>query len=780
MSTPHRAPDALRTQHTFCRICESLCGLEVDVRGNRVEAIRPDPEHVATRGFGCPKGLKQHHLFDSPDRLKWPMKRNGTRWERVSWEQALSEIGEKVRRIRGDHHPDAVAMYVGTAAGFGVLHPVFAQGFMTAVGSKSMYASATQDCSNKFAAARHVYGFPFTQPFPDLHHTQCLIIVGANPVVSKWSFLQVPNPSAHLKEMVARGAKLYVVDPRKTETAKVAGEHVSIEPGTDVFFYLSFLHELVARDRAGKPALNRSRVTQHMRGLEEALALAEPWSPERTAPVTGIPPETLRAMVAAYAEADGAALYSSTGVNMGGHGTLAFYIQEVINAVSGNLDRRGGTLVGKGVIDFPKFGAKNGTLMRNDRSRIGDFASVNDAYAGGILADEILTPGEKQVRALFVTGGNPLITMANSNRLRKAFQELELLVTLDILPNETGSVAHYMLPCTSPLERPDLPFIFPLMLGLQAKPYLQATRRVLEPEYEQRDEASIYLDLCRASGVNLFDSAIAQRFFENTARYHRRRERARGHAREGGTAPDGTPLNPVPPGIPQEAYLNGLLRLTRQKGFKKLLKHEHGVARPEHAPGSFLGQRVTTPDGKVDLAPELLVKAVQNLEGAFAGLGERHPDRPFKLISKRHVKTHNSWTHNYEGFVTPSFRTNYLYAHPDDLPRIGAEDGDLVDVSSATGTVRLPLKALSDLRPGTVALPHGWGHQHTGLSVARETNGVNVNILAADGVDGVDPLSGMVHLTGIPVSVKKADGPQAKTWSGLEVDAMVPIQAPEA
>ena len=193
------------TQFTFCRICESLCGLEVSSEHGRVTQIRPDAEHVATRGFGCVKGLKQHELFASPDRLRHPLKRVGGRLEPIPWQQALGEIGQKVQRLRADHGPDSIAMYVGTAAGFGFLHPIFAQGFMTGIGSKSMYSSATQDCSNKFAVAREIYGFPFTQPFPDLEHTECLIVVGANPVVSKWSFLQVPNPGQHLRDIEARG-----------------------------------------------------------------------------------------------------------------------------------------------------------------------------------------------------------------------------------------------------------------------------------------------------------------------------------------------------------------------------------------------------------------------------------------------------------------------------------------------------------------------------------------------------------------------------------------------
>lgn len=736
------------TKHTFCRICESLCGLEVHLEGNQVIDIKPDTQHVATNGFACPKGLKQHHLFNSPDRLRYPMKRIGDKWERVSWDEALEGIGAKVKNILERYSPDSVAMYVGTAAGFGVLHPVFAQGFMQGIGSKSMYASATQDCSNKFAVAEHLYGFPFTQPFPDLFHTNCLIVVGANPMVSKWSFLQVPNPSLHLKELERRGGKIYFVDPRKTESAKVAGEHVFIRPGTDVFFYLSFLNELIRRD-----GIDRKKVEPYMSGLDTLLDLAKPWTPERTAEVTRIPAEKLREMVDVYTRANGAALYCSTGVNMGGNGVLAFWIQECINAISGNLDRKGGTLVSKGVIDFPKFGRKNGILLRTDRSRVADLPSVNDAFPGGILADEILTPGDKQIRALFVTGGNPLITMANSNRLRKAFQDLELLVTLDILPNETGSIGHYMLPCTSPLERPDLPFIFPLMLGLQAKPYIQATERIVKPDGEQRDEGTIYTDLAKACGVNIFGSAVAQRFFEISKSIHSARK-----------------PKDEQPSIPQEFLLSMLMRLTGQGSFKKLLKQEHGKPRKDHQENAFLGKRVYTDDGLLHLAPDELVKQAQKLELDFHSELERKDE--LRLITKRHVQTHNSWTHNYEPFVQGERDTNYLYMHPDDAARLGLEQMDLVDVRSQTATVRVNLWLLDDLLPGTVALPHGWGHQSTHMQVAKETRGVNVNILAADGPDQVEGLSGMVHLTGIPVEVTKAAGPQAKSWSGLEEDVL--------
>ncbi|MFO0550620.1 MAG: molybdopterin-dependent oxidoreductase [Polyangiaceae bacterium] len=733
----------MRTETTFCRICEALCGLEVDVEEDRVVDVRPDSAHVATGGFACVKGLKQHRIYGSPDRLAYPERRRGSKWERISWDEALAEIGERTRKIRDERGADAIAMYVGTAAGFSVLHPIFAQGFMTGLGSKSMYSSATQDCANKFAVSRELYGFPFTLPFPDVERTRCLIVVGANPVVSKWSFLQVPNPTRHLREIVARGGKVWVVDPRRTETAKAAGEYVAIRPNTDVFFYLSFLNEMLRLVDSGRFQLDRARLAKHTTGFERIAALVRPWPKERTAPVTRIPPETLHQMVVDYLSADGAALYCSTGVNMGENGSICYWLQEVANAVSGNLDRAGGTLVGRGIVDFPAFGRRTGTLLRTARSRVGSLPSVNDAFAGGVLADEILTPGAGQVRALFVTGGNPLITMPNSARLARAFEDLELLVTLDIHRTETGSLAHFNLPATSPFERPDLPFLFPLLLGLQARPYLQATRAVARPTGEQRDEASIYLDLCRAAGVSLFGSRVAQTLLSAA-------KRAAGGA------------------LPQEALLSLILSVTGFGSFPGLLRHPHGKLRPDHAAADFLGRRVYTEDGKVHLAPTTLVDhAEAKLDQDFRA--ELAAKTRLKLITKRAVTTHNSWTHNLPEFVEGERDSNFLYMHPEDARAAGLTAGALADVSTDIATVRVPVRLTTDLSVGTVALPHGWGHQRsTGLRVASKTAGVNVNLLAADGPNRLERVSGMAHLTGLLVQVSPARGPRDTTsWSGI-------------
>ncbi len=738
-----------KTIHTFCRICESLCGLEVHVKDNEIIDIQPDKDHITTYGFACPKGLKQHKMYATPDRLRHPMVKRDEQWVESNWKEVMPELGGKIKKIIKDHGPHSVAMYVGTAAGFSTLHPIFAQGFMDGVGSNNLYSSATQDCSNKFAISQRMYGFPFTLTFPDIEHTDFLIIVGANPMVSKWSFLQVPNPSLHIKNIMNRGGKVVVVDPRRTETAKVAKHHMPIRPNTDVFFYLSFLDELVKVKK-----LDTEWLETHTKDYLSVIQLASTWPAEKTATLTGIPPEDLRQLVKDYSEASSAAIYCSTGVNMGTHGTTAYWIQECINILGGHLDKKGGMLVSKGIIDFPNFGKKNGTLLRKDRSRLHQFHSTNDAFPGGLLADEILTEGDGQIKAVIVTGGNPLITMANANRLRKAFSSLELLVTLDIYPNETGMIGDYMLPCTSPLERPDLPFIFPLMLGLQTKPYLQATDKVITPIHQERDEASIYLDLCRHSGVSFFGSRLAQMFLMMISRFYSFFTKK----------PNLT--------VPQKTILNLILKLCKQKSFKSLLKYKHGVLLDDHQPGSFVPDRVLTSDQKIHMAPPELLRQTERLDAFFKE--EMAKKNQFKLITKRDVTTHNSWTHNIDEFTEGSRSTNYAYMHEDDIRDLGLTASQLIKVSTKTGSIVLPIRMNNDLTPRTIAVPHGWGHQSTGMKVARQTTGVNVNILAADGIQNIEPVSGMSHLTGLDVTIDVYEDQLAPhSWSGLVEDELI-------
>lgn len=734
-----------QSKPTFCRICEASCGLIAEIEDGKVLSFSPNKDHIGTDGFACMKGLNQHLMYDSADRLRYPLKRVGDHFERISWEQALTEIGAKVKKLR-NVSPQSISMYVGTAAGFSILHPIFAEGFMQGIGSHNIFTSSTQDCANRFASATEMYGFPFYQPFVDLDNVKCMIVVGTNPVVSKWTFLQVAHPVKRLKELKARGADILFIDPRLTESAKVGTEHHFITPNTDVFFFLSFLNELFIQQ-----GVDEKKARQFMTGLDELKILAALWPAEKTAAVTQISADSLKKIVSTYINAGASAIVTGTGIGMGKHGTLAFWLAETINAISGNLDRKGGTLVGKGIFDFANFAKKKGLFNRENRSRIGNFRELNGGFPGGILADEILQEGNDQIKALFVTGGNPLITMANSQRLQQAFSQLELLVVTDIYLNETANLAHYVLPATSPLERADLPFVFPLLLGLQSKPYLAATEAIVKPDGEQRDEATIYTDLATASGVGLFGSKSAQLIL---------RLMRLGYGIKTG----------IKNSLPIEFILDLILRLSKNGRFKTLSRQANGVSWAGAKPDSFLGKRLTTDDGKVHLAPILLMEQTSRLEHIFNNEITAIANGQLRLISKRAHNTHNSWTQNIEELTHGTMgQTNYLYIHPNDAKNRNLHEGAIADIRSKTATIRLPIKFLTELMPGTVAIPHGWGHQQAkGLTVANQLSGANVNLLAADGLDNIEPLSGMVHLTGIPVEVILATGPlDSCSWSGI-------------
>ncbi len=737
----------MHEQHTFCRICEASCGLIAEIDEGKVVNLKPNKDHKGTLGFSCMKGLNQHKMYDSPDRLKYPLKRVGETFERISWDQALQEIGDKVKSLRAVSD-QSVSMYVGTAAGFSLLHPVFAEGFMQGIGSHNVFASSTQDCANRFASAEEMYGFPFFQPFVDLDNVECMLVVGTNPVVSKWTFLQVAHPVKRIKELVKRGGQAIFVDPRYTESAKVGTGHVYIRPDTDVYFFLSFLREVFELE-----AVDRDRVNRFMTGMDEIETLVRDWTPEKTSELTGIPPTRLRELVKTFVDARGAAIVTGTGIGMGSNGTLAHWLAEAINAVTGNLDSEGGTLVGRGIVDFPEFAREKGMFNRQQISRIGKFRELNGGFPGGILADEILTPGKDQIKALFVTGGNPLLTMANSERLYQAFQELELLVVTDIYLNETASLANYVLPAVSPLQRPDLPFVFPLLLGMQSIPYLAATEAIVEPEGEQRDEATIYTDLATACNAPLFGSKVAQWGLRLLK-----------------TLNSLPPLRGRQPSLPQRWILGQVLKRSGNGSFHELLEHGAGRSIEGAKPDDFLGKRPTTGDRKVRLAPPRFLEKSAGLQASFDQQIIEIREGSFRLITKRAHSTHNSWTQNIDELTNgESNRTNFAYLHPDDAAELGLAAGDAVEVSSKVATVRLPVRFNKDLMRGAVAIPHGWGHQRAkGLSVAGAIAGVNVNLLAADGPDQVEDLSGMAQLTGIPVQLRPAaENPIAASWSGM-------------
>ena len=726
--------------YTFCRICEASCGLTVEVQGNRVTRIQPDSEHPVTNGYACVKGIRFDEVQHAPDRVLHPLKRSGDELNPTTWDAAIEEIGQRLRAIIDAHGPQSVGFYIGNPCGFSTTIPIFLNGLIGAVGTKKVFSVGSLDCNNKFRVSQELYGSPFTLTFPDIKNTQFLMMIGANPAVSHTSVLQLPHPITELKAIEARGGKVVFLNPRRIETAKAVGEHYFIRPGTDVFFLLSFLRELLEMG-----AVDHDKVRRYMSGLDQVAAMVHVWTPERTEKITHVPGQTLRALARQYTEADGAALFCSTGLNQGGFGTLAFWILEVINAASGNLDHKGGSLVSKGVIDLPRLAKRAGMFRPGRKSRFGDLPMVADTLPMTTLADEILTPGEgEQLKALFVVAGNPILSAPNpQGRLTKAFKELDLLVTFDLFRSETAELSDFVLPGPTFLERPDLQMTFQLMSGTQpGGRYVHYTDPVLEKPDSVRDEWWVFSQIARAARLPFFGSRLVETLFDLDRRAARRPEI---HERVG--------LN--------HERLIGLLTLlgTGMTPRQLAKKYPHGRMLKPNRPGWFLKRGLLTRKGRVELAPpDFLNQARVELEAGY--VRELHSAKSLKLISKREKRGHNSWMHNTPALGGKSHETNHLYMHPDDAAEVGLREGDLAEVSTEHGSVQLPVQLTDDVMRYVVALPHGWGHKDSGLAYASAHRaGVSVNELAGDGVRNTERLSGMAHLTAFPVEVKRADAP---------------------
>jgi anaerobic selenocysteine-containing dehydrogenase len=579
-------------------------------------------------------------------------------------------------------------------------------------------------------AAEEMFGSPLLQSIPDIDHAECVIMVGTNPAVSQLSFANVPRVMERLKAVARRpNGRVVFVNPRRTESAQQVGEHLPIRPGSDVYFFLAFAHVIFAEERVSQTA---AAVTI---GLEQLREVVRPWTPERVAPLTGIDATTLRKLVADYCKAEGAVLYAGTGVNQGAHGTLALWMLTAIQVLAGQLDRKGSAIVTRQQIRTARFGYPANDGIAHHKSRFSDHPSVIDSLPAGLLADEILGPGEGQLKALFVSAGNPLLSCPNSARLREALSQLPLLVCIDLFRNETGNLAHYILPVTSFLERSDFPMG---MSGYQPVPYAQYVEPVVEPLGECRDEWWVFTQLGRVCAAPLNRSSLVQWWFNESVK-----ERS---------------------WLPRWLHFTPKLILLGMLLFEfllpqKLRKHPHGLLLAPHRGQVFLGRNVLTKHRKVQLAPARFVAAAGQLEQDFASqLAGR--DR-LMLITKREKKSHNSWMHNAPSLGGDTQRSQQcLYMNPEDASARGILDGEICEVRSSTGTVRIPVHVSDDVMVKTVALPHGWGHAEAeGLKVARTTPGVNANLLSPDGANALDSLSGMSRLTALEVDLGKLTPP---------------------
>lgn len=697
---------------TFCRVCEPACGLVATVEAGRLAALRPDRAHPISRGWACNKGLATLAIHHDPDRLDRPLKRVAPgRFAAIGWDQALAEIADRLRAVRAARGDWATALYSGNPTAFNALASVGIRPFVAGLRTRQLYSSGTQDCSNKFAASEAVYGSSTVHPLPDFDHTDYLLVLGANPAVSHMSFVSIADPMRVLRAAQARGARIRFVNPRRIESLNGGlGELIQIRPDGDVWFLAALLHALDARGAfAAEVLAARGR---HVEALRAFLAR---YPAERVAPVTGVPAATVHRLAEEWAGARGASVTMSTGVNMGRHGTLAYWLVQMLSFCTGHLDRPGGNLQSVGYYPTATHSGTIGSPRFVD-GPFGPVRHVRGALPGNLLADAILTEAPEQVRALFVVAGNPLLSIGGEARLRAALESLDLLVCVDLYRGATAELAHYVLPSTDQFERADLTYAG---LGLQHRPHVQYTDAVVAPRGERREEWWIFARLCQELGFRgPLDEGEAPDVFARLARMLERGGLTLDQVR---AAPGGLPL-------------------------------------PANQPGRLFDGLLPAASGRVDCCPELLRGGFDALETDFTARLAEPPGR-LRLISKRDRFMHNSWFHNVEQLTGGAKARNYLFMHPDDVARLGLADGAAVRVRSAAGEVVLPLRADADLMPGVVAATHGWGHAGApGMRLARARPGVNVNRLLPSGPGSYDPLSNQAFMTGVPVEVTPVEG----------------------
>jgi formate dehydrogenase len=719
---------------TYCRICEPTCGMVATVEDGRLVQLRPDTEHPITKGFSCPKGIEFVHVQNDPDRLLHPMRRTASgEFERISWQTALDEIGAKLRAIRAKHGGGSIGWYAGNPSAFSHSHALWSAGFVRGLGSKHLYTPNTQDTSSRFVASALLYGSPTIFPLPDLERTSMLLMVGANPLVSRGSLVAAGNMRDKLTGIVGRGGRVVVVDPRRTETAK-AFEHVAIRPDGDAWLLLAMLHVIFAEGLDDAGALD-ARTT----GVDVLRAAAADCPPDIAAERCGVPGGEIPALACAFAGAPSAVAYGRTGACLGRHATLVNVLLDALNVVTGNLDRPGGSVFARPPIDFTGFAFRLGLATFDSyRSRVGDLPEVIGQLPAPLMAAEIETPGPGQLRALIVSAGNPVLSVPGSRDLERALDALELQVGIDLYLNETHRHADYVLPATTFYERDDLPL--PLS-EIQLTPFVQWTDAVAAPRGEARDDWRIIDDLARQLGFAAVSGVVTK--WIGTSRAARFAQRAIGAG-----AHRMTPTLIVD--MLLRAGRDGDRFGLRRKGLNlaKLRAAPHGVVLAPSVETGVAGKRIKHRDRRVHLADERIRAELRRLLDAPHASDEY----PLLMIGRREVRSHNSWMHNTPRFEDGSRRHRALVNRAD---AAGAVDGDTVRVVSEAGAIELPVELSDDVPPGTIAVPHGWGHRGGGWRTANRAGGANVNELTSARPADLERLSGMAHLNGVPVRLER-------------------------
>ncbi|MDQ2676905.1 MAG: molybdopterin-dependent oxidoreductase [Actinomycetota bacterium] len=716
---------ATKTVHRQCNLCEAHCGITVEVDGAEVLKITGDPDDPTSKGYICPKAAALTDLYTDPDRLSRPVRRVGDDWVEMEWDEALDFAADGLKDVYARHGTDSLASYIGnpSAHTWSLLSVV---PLREAMDTKNHSSATSTDQLPQHRTSAEMFGNLGLFPVPDIDRTDYLLVLGANPSVSNGSLMSAPGARHRLRDIVKRGGTVVVVDPRRTETARTASEHVAIKPGGDAFFLMGLLHVIFREGLEDVPGI--------CDGAEEIEELVAAWSPERAAPLAGVEPETIERIARDFARSPTAAAYGRVGVCQQRTGTLIHWLINVANPVTGNLDREGGAMFPEPFLDLTLAlrlagrGGPNG--IGRFTQRVSGLPELNGELPVAGLADEILTPGEGQVRGFLVFAGNPVMSAPGGTRLDEALADLEFMVSIDQYVNETNRHADVILPPVSALERDEVDVALPLVA---IRNHIRFSPAAVPKREGGKEDWEILNGLASRLGRGIATKARAVSVAARIASPARVVESA---------------IAAGPYGIFRRGPINGLTL-----GRVKRAKHgvDLGPMKPR-LPGALL-----SPDKRVALAPPAFLTGAEELETIAAEREAAKRDGfDLTLIGRRILNSNNSWMHNSKRLTKGSDRCTAML-HPTEAAARGLDDGTKVRVVSHVGEIEVRLQVTDELRPGVVSVPHGFGHRsRKGVSWkhAASLPGASVNDITDPTV--LDALTGNAAFNSVPVRLEAA------------------------
>jgi anaerobic selenocysteine-containing dehydrogenase len=699
-------------------LCEAICGIEIRVQDGRITSIRGDRADSFSHGHICPKAVALQDIHNDPDRLRHPMRRTaGGDWERIGWDAAFDETAKKIRDIQTDHGRDAIGVYLGNPNVHNLGSMLYGPPLLRSLRTINRFSATSVDQLPHHVAATLMFGHKLLLPVPDIDRTDFLLVLGANPMVSNGSMMTAPGIRKRLEELRRRGGRLVVIDPRRTETAKIADHHHFIRPGADALLLMALLHVILDEGLEAP-----GRLAGICDSMGTVRTLTEDFQPERVAKSTGIASDRIRGLARDFAAAPSAVCYGRMGVSTQAFGGLCQWLVNVLNVVTGNLDRPGGAMFTKPAFDLLA-GTGRGRLGGRT-SRVRGLPEFGGELPVAALAEEILTDGPGQIRGLITVAGNPVLSTPNGVQLERALGDLDFMVAIDFYINETTRHCDLILPPTAALEHDHYDLVFNLLAVRNIAKYSPA---VFRPVADTRHDWQILAELDRRLGGG-----------PPKVRFRRWLNAGLG------------PRRTLDLGLRFGPYGTGIRPFGRGLSLKQLERAPHGLDLGPLEP--CLPERLQTPEQRIELAPEACVNDLDRLQKM---LDEATSDDGLLLIGRRQLRSNNSWMHNYPRLMGGRDRCTLLM-HPEDAADRGLEDFRRVAVISIAGRIEAPLELSDEVMRGVVSLPHGWGHHRPGtkISIARKYPGASLNDVTDD--QTVDALSGNAVLSGIPVRVEGA------------------------